>query len=155
MGFLQEQDIEQLVGDIELSKMFGKMEEILIEPALVKIAANFILNDIVGQKKKDIAWQLPDPIFIAEIVRKYHEGVIASPQAKQAILSGKMVASIDDAELSLIVQKIIEAHTSVVAEYKAGKEASLQYLIGQGMKETKGSANPTTLKKLFIAIINK
>jgi len=38
----------------------------------------------------------------------------------------------------------------VVAEFKAGKEASVQFLVGQIMKKTKGSANPTLIKKLFI-----
>jgi aspartyl-tRNA(Asn)/glutamyl-tRNA(Gln) amidotransferase subunit B len=41
----------------------------------------------------------------------------------------------------------------VVAEYKSGKETALQFLIGQGMKATKGSANPQVLKKLFEEVI--
>ena len=36
------------------------------------------------------------------------------------------------------------------AEYKAGKTASLQFLIGQAMKAAKGSANPEMLKELFL-----
>jgi Asp-tRNA(Asn)/Glu-tRNA(Gln) amidotransferase B subunit len=36
-----------------------------------------------------------------------------------------------------------------VAEYKGGKEALLQFFIGQGMKASKGSANPEILKTIF------
>ncbi len=153
LGFLQVQDIEQLVGDTELSNLFGKIEKILTDSALVKTAANFILNDIVGQKKKDSKWSLPDAVFLAEVVRKYHEGTMASPQAKQAIVTGKMVAPADDSALPALVEKIIAANPTVVADYKAGKEVALQFLVGQGMKESKGSANPAVLRERLIAIL--
>jgi len=55
----------------------------------------------------------------------------------------------DEGELMKIVEGIIEANKGVVEEYKGGKESSLQFLVGQGMKETKGSANPQVLKKLL------
>jgi aspartyl-tRNA(Asn)/glutamyl-tRNA(Gln) amidotransferase subunit B len=42
-----------------------------------------------------------------------------------------------------------------VGEYKAGKEAVLKYLIGQGMKLSKGSANPAVLEELIVTEINK
>ena len=42
---------------------------------------------------------------------------------------------------------------AAVAEYKNGKLSALQFLIGQGMKETKGSANPNVLKDLFLKVI--
>jgi aspartyl-tRNA(Asn)/glutamyl-tRNA(Gln) amidotransferase subunit B len=74
---------------------------------------------------------------------------MASPQAKQAILTGKIVVAIDNAALPALVQKIIEAHQTVAADYKAGKAASLQFLVGQGMKESKGSANPAALAEEF------
>jgi aspartyl-tRNA(Asn)/glutamyl-tRNA(Gln) amidotransferase subunit B len=38
----------------------------------------------------------------------------------------------------------------VAADYKAGKDAALQFLVGQGMKESKGSANPGVIRSLFI-----
>jgi aspartyl-tRNA(Asn)/glutamyl-tRNA(Gln) amidotransferase subunit B len=55
----------------------------------------------------------------------------------------------DEGELKTIIQKIITDNPKVVADYKAGKEASLQFLIGQGMKATKGAGNPEVLKELF------
>ncbi len=59
----------------------------------------------------------------------------------------------DVGELTKIVTEIITANQSIVEEFKAGKEASLQFLIGQGMKATKGSANPGLLKELFLKVI--
>ncbi|MDB5194321.1 MAG: Asp-tRNA(Asn)/Glu-tRNA(Gln) amidotransferase GatCAB subunit, partial [Parcubacteria group bacterium] len=43
----------------------------------------------------------------------------------------------------------IERETKAVAEYKSGNTASIQYLVGQGMKAMKGSGNPGLLKKQF------
>lgn len=55
----------------------------------------------------------------------------------------------DESKLLDIVRTVIKNHPEIVKEYRAGKTASLQYLIGQGMKETKGSANPKILKEIF------
>lgn len=55
----------------------------------------------------------------------------------------------DIEELKKIVTEIITANPTVVADYKSGKTALFQFFIGQGMKASKGSANPETLKKLF------
>src|SRR3989339_2171570 len=71
LGFLQVQDIEQLVGDERLTALFGEMEKTLDKPELIKIAANFILNDIAGQLKKDSSWSIPEAVFLSEVVQKY------------------------------------------------------------------------------------
>ena len=154
LGFLQEQDIEQLIGDAELASLFGEVERKLTKPELVKIAANFVLNDIAGKRKQDIGWSLPTPDFLASIVQNFHDGTIASPQAKSSIVSGVMVKAADANELPTVARKIINDNPSVVGDYKAGKEGALQFLVGQGMKETKGSANPQKLRTVFEEILN-
>ena len=52
-------------------------------------------------------------------------------------------------------QKILEANTQSVADYKAGKDKALGFLVGQAMKETKGKANPQMLNKMFIEELKK
>ena len=61
---------------------------------------------------------------------------------------GLMQMSSED-DLVPVVDGIINEHTEVVNDYKAGKETALKFLLGQGMKATKGSANPQTLEKLL------
>ena len=51
--------------------------------------------------------------------------------------------------LQSIIEAVIGDNPVVVAEYKAGKTASIQFLIGQAMKVSKGSANPKLLLELF------
>ena len=59
----------------------------------------------------------------------------------------------DEGALGQIIDKILSENAAVVAEYKAGKEQALQFLVGQGMKESRGSANPSKLKELIQANI--
>lgn len=150
---LQVQDIEQLLEDAELSQLFTEMEAILATPETITIAVNFILNDIAGNRKKDPSWKLSAAPFLAEIVTNFYKGTIASPQAKSSILSGVMAEVIDPNLIPAIAQKVVEANPSVVADYKAGKEAAMQFLIGQGMKESRGSANPGALRAAIQKII--
>ena len=56
-------------------------------------------------------------------------------------------------ELKPIIEKIISENPNVVAEYKTGKENALQFLMGQIMKETKGSANPMVVQELLKTLI--
>ena len=68
----------------------------------------------------------------------------------RAIAEKKGLIQKNDIEaLKKIVDEIISANPTVVADYKGGKVALFQFFIGQGMKASKGSANPETLKKLF------
>ena len=53
------------------------------------------------------------------------------------------------------VEKIISENETVVAEYKAGKEAVLNSLVGKAMKETGGSYSPQTIKESLIDLIGK
>ncbi len=148
LGFLQSQDVEQIVGDLELAKFFDGLAAELKEPALVKIAANFILNDIAGRRKNNPEW-LPAVDYVAKVVRRYSAGELSSPQAKSSISSGVMIEMINNETLSQLVAKILTENPKVVADYRAGKSSALQFLIGQGMKESKGSANPSVLETLF------
>ena len=62
---------------------------------------------------------------------------------------GGLLQNNSEEELVALVEQIITEHETVVAEYKAGKETALKFLVGQGMKLTQGSANPTILTKLL------
>ena len=60
----------------------------------------------------------------------------------------------DEGGLKLIVDKVISENGSVVEEYKGGKLAALQYLIGQCMKASRGSGNPEMFKNLLTKTIS-
>ncbi len=148
LGFLQTQDVEQIINDFELSKFFDNLSQELKDPTLIKIAANFLLNDIAGRRKNNPEW-LPAVVHVAEVVRRYATKAISSPQAKSSIISGVMVEMASADSLNDLVEKIIKDNPTVVADFKNGKTIALKFLIGQGMKVSKGSANPSLLEDLF------
>ena len=143
------QDAEQYLADRELARFFDLVAVELKESDLIKIASNFITNDIAGERRKNPDWSLPKPDYFATIIRRYQAGELASPQAKNSILNGVMTSVVSADSLPELVTKIIAENPKVVADFKAGKSAALQYLIGQGMKESKGAANPKILETLF------
>ena len=53
-----------------------------------------------------------------------------------------LIQEFDEGKLKTIAESIV-LRTNCCHEYKAGKEKSIQFLVGQFMKESKGSANPT------------
>ena len=64
-----------------------------------------------------------------------------------------LLQSSDTGALKEIAQKIIDSNPKVVADYKGGKEQAIMSLVGQIMKETKGSANPAVSKQLLIDML--
>ena len=51
--------------------------------------------------------------------------------------------------------KILEANPQSIADFKAGKDRALGFLVGQAMKETKGKANPKMLNEMFLEELKK
>ena len=136
----------------------------------VKLTTNYLLSDYLGILKKEnidqesVGEHIQAPLF-GELVTMAASGDISSRGAKDLLLlmlkekgvSPKKLAEkhgllqkSDAADIIPAIEKVIADNSKVAAEYKAGKTASLQFLIGQAMKATKGAANPEVVKKLLI-----
>lgn len=164
---------EVFVQNIELGIFF---EHTLKDGADAKLAANYLTSDLISLIKLKAGSDVSDfdtylkemPLTASDfslLVKMIQAGELSSRGAKDilaelyekggnprviATARGLMQKS-DTEALSKIVDQVIRENTQVSEEFKAGKEASLQFLVGQGMKLSKGSANPTVLKELFIA----
>lgn len=167
---IKKEDAEQFLRDEFLAKLFhAAIEEFKGDKNLIKTASNYITSDIAGMIKGDVKGE--DKLHknisaenFAQLMSMIHRNEISSRGAKDILFemyeSGgvpqeiaqekELLQKSDEGELKKIVKKIISENKKVADDYKNGKEASLQFLIGQGMRETKGSANPEILKKLFI-----
>jgi aspartyl-tRNA(Asn)/glutamyl-tRNA(Gln) amidotransferase subunit B len=55
----------------------------------------------------------------------------------------------DEVSLTKIVEQTIESYPEQVAQFKAGKEPLVKFLIGMVMKATEGSADPKVVEKLL------
>jgi len=132
-----------------------------------KLFSGWFINKLGGlmiQNKIDIRVLKITPENFAEFIAIIYENTISGPNAlkllelmmetggdpSQLIEEHDLASMNDDSELTEIYEKIINANPKAVEDYKAGKEASIMFLVGQVMKESKGKANPETTKQALI-----
>ncbi|MEI8175104.1 MAG: Asp-tRNA(Asn)/Glu-tRNA(Gln) amidotransferase subunit GatB [bacterium] len=164
---IKDEDIEVFVNDINLGIWFEDVAKILNDKEKIKIASNYTTSDFIGLKKADSAIKLPSAKNMAELVSMITDSLISSRAAKDILIKiakedespmkiakeKDLLQKNDTDALKTIAQKIIDANPKVVADYKGGKEQALMSLVGQIMKETKGSANPAVTKQILIDIL--
>lgn len=88
------------------------------------------------------------------VVRQVLEEMVRSGEDPSDIIDRMGLWQISDSsDLESIARHIIEENPKPVGDYKKGKEVSLQFLVGQVMRESHGAANPKVvgeiLKKLL------
>ena len=166
---LSEKDARLLTSSKYLSNMFEAAEKIC---GNAKTVANWLLSDvsrILNEKELE-----PDSIpftaeQLAKLVELIDKGTISSaigkkvieelfenPKDPEEIIKEKGWIQIsDEGAIKEVVTKILEANPQSIADYKAGKDRALGFLVGQAMKETKGKANPQMLNKMFLEELKK
>jgi len=168
--------IEIFVVNKDLSEYFEKVvsefdewlndEKIEGGERAYKLVANYLISDIQGllQGKEFIETEFKiTPENFAEFIKMIYKGEISSKVAKMVLLDmfntgadpshiveennlGQMT---DDSALEKIIKEIIEKNPKPVADYKSGKQNALQSLVGQVMKETRGTAKPERVHELL------
>ena len=92
----------------------------------------------------------------SSIGKKVLEELFENPRNPEVIIKEKGWIQIsDEGAIKEVVTKVLEANPQSIADYKAGKDRALGFLVGQAMKETKGKANPKMLNEMFLKELNK
>lgn len=166
------EDREMYISDMKLGGFFEEAVNCAGDAKLAPIISNYITSDLAGLQKNnpDTDWYKNiTPESFAALMKMASGGLVSSRGAKDILAmlfanggSPEKIAEEkgllqknDEGELTAMVQKIIAENEKVVAEYRAGKTASIMFLVGQGMKASKGSANPQALKKIFESELSK
>ncbi|AIF50998.1 Asp-tRNA(Asn)/Glu-tRNA(Gln) amidotransferase subunit GatB [Pelosinus sp. UFO1] len=85
-----------------------------------------------------------------KIAKAVFEEMWASRKAPEVIVKEKGLVQISDtSEIVAIVDGVIAANPQSVADFKAGKDKAIGFLVGQIMKQTKGRANPDMVNSLL------
>lgn len=151
-------EIEIYVQNKHLTTFFEEVATHIDDTSIVQKASNFILSDIVYILDNEEGAVLPKIDAFVLLCNLFSKGILTSRATKDILLlSMTSITEIDPEsyakengmiqqnnadDLRPIIEKIVANNPKVVEEYKAGKESVLQFLLGQIMKETKGSANP-------------
>jgi aspartyl-tRNA(Asn)/glutamyl-tRNA(Gln) amidotransferase subunit B len=174
---LPDADIENLIAWKELNYYFENVVSELdawIESGdkkadrakLIKAAANWCLQDFsasLNSAKINPEESRVTPENLAELVKLIDDGSISTSAAKQVFKvmfekGGEPDNIVTDLGLSQVsdesailsaIQKVISQNPKAVEDFKAGAEKSFGFLVGQTMKELKGSGNPQVVNDLL------
>ena len=169
---LKENDAVFLGSTLERSEFFDALLQLINDSqSLALLSANYIVSDLGGYYAKTgtAEFEHVTPETFLELMKMIEANELSSRGAKdvlvvlaesggnpKAIATEKGLLQVSDPEaLRRAVKEVLEANPSAVEEYKGGKEALLQFLVGQSMKATKGAGNPAMLRDLILEEITK
>jgi aspartyl-tRNA(Asn)/glutamyl-tRNA(Gln) amidotransferase subunit B len=103
------------------------------------------------------------PAHLVELLDLIDQGMLSGPTAKtvfeemfhsgkpaREIVAEKGLTQISDASaVEEVVRQVVDSNAPAVADFKAGKEQAVKFLVGQVMKATKGRANPKLVTEIL------
>ncbi|MFC5551217.1 Asp-tRNA(Asn)/Glu-tRNA(Gln) amidotransferase subunit GatB [Massilia aerilata] len=135
-----------------------------------KAAANWMMGDVssaLNRADLDIVDSPVEASQLALLLKRIADGTISNNAAKKvfslmweaqsedenladAIIDREGLKQISDTgTIEAIVDEVLAANAKSVEQYRAGKEAAINALIGQCMKASKGKANPAQVTELL------
>lgn len=161
---VSEINAKKLVQNKPLSDYFNTL---LTEDINFKIASNLLLGDIsayLNKTEKSITDTTLTKERMVELVNKISDNTLTSKNLKdildKVLEEDKSISEIikesgienitDDTALREIIKKIVSENSESVTDYKNGHDRAIKFLMGQVMKETKGSANPKLAMNILI-----
>jgi len=158
-----------ICADKEMAYYF---EEMLQAGAKAKTAVTWLTSELLGRLNKTTIAIVDSPISastLGELLAKIEDDSISGKGAKEvldfmmenesrdidAIIDQLGLAQVsDDGAILAIIDEILANNTDKVAQYKSGKEKLFGFFVGQTMKASKGSANPSKVNALLKERLN-
>ncbi len=150
----------------EVSEWITDDEE--VRPKVARLVGGWITSKLMGgliERKKEISDIQFTPENFAELISLIYTEKVNSTNAQKIlnimldhdrdidpshIMEEQGLGQVRDTEaLGAVVDEVIKSYPKQVADFKAGKEPILKFLIGMAMKATEGSADPKMLEALF------
>jgi aspartyl-tRNA(Asn)/glutamyl-tRNA(Gln) amidotransferase subunit B len=73
----------------------------------------------------------------------------------RAIIERKGLASIGSEEVETAIYEVLKENEAAVKDYKAGKKEALNFLVGQVMEHTMGTADPKEVRRLLLGTVGR
>jgi len=145
-------------------------EESLQYTGDAKSVANWIQGELLGYLNANNLEFSAVPLTgqaLGEMIGLIEKGTISNKIAKtvfkEMLQSGKSPQQVveeqgltqisDEGAIKTIVQEVIAANPQSVADYQAGKDKAIGFLVGQVMKQSKGKANPGMVNQLLAELL--
>jgi aspartyl-tRNA(Asn)/glutamyl-tRNA(Gln) amidotransferase subunit B len=165
---LSEHEATALTEDRERAAYFeGVMAALGLEPQRsAKVAANWVLGEVarwLNAESKEIVDFPLSAEQLAGLARLVEDGKVTPNVGKDVfekmVTNGLEAAAIVEAEglaqisgeddLVEAVRRAIATNQRAVDDYRAGKDASIKFLVGQVMRETRGRANAQVVQGML------
>ena len=131
-----------------------------------KAASNWVMGALTA-KMNDRGLSIEEvplrPEALGGLVRLIDAGTISGPVTREVfdrmfdtgasaadIVAREGLATIADREaLAATARQVLDAHPKAAADFRAGKQQTLGFLVGQVMKATKGKASPAIVNEIL------
>lgn len=140
--------------------------------ATPQTVANWVLGDLsaalnrdgldIGESRipaSDLAGlvdRIADNTISGKIAKQIFEAMWAGEGSADAVIEARGLKQItDDSAIEAIVEEVIAANPSQVAEYQAGKDKLFGFFVGKVMQQTGGKANPGQVNAILKARLGK
>lgn len=155
-------DAEILTGSKHLADVFEQTVELCKKP---KEVSNWLMTDgmrLLKEKEKDVEEMNFSPANLAKLIELVDKNVISRTVARnvfEAVFhedvepeeyvekNGLRVVN-DEGALKKTIEELLAANPQSVADFKAGKEKAMGFIVGQTMRAMKGKADPAVVNAL-------
>ncbi|OGG87150.1 hypothetical protein A3I47_00070 [Candidatus Kaiserbacteria bacterium RIFCSPLOWO2_02_FULL_59_19] len=124
----------------------------------IGICANYLANNIagirdVGERDSEFSTEMPmNPAHLRILADMVAEGKVT----REAAIADErgLIRAGESPELGAKVRAVLAENRKVVADYRSGKTSALQFLVGQAMKELRGS-DPQNVRRAIEEALSK
>ena len=167
---IKQEDAETLAAEPRIASFFDKVLATIASPVTPQSAANYVTNDLVKKLRDTDIRDSEDRAEIGISVQNFSKilSMVADKKISSRVAKDLITLLFEtdkdpeqmakeqglfrmgnEAELGDIIESILASHASVVEDYKNGKGSALEYLVGQGMRQTRGAADPEVLREMI------
>jgi aspartyl-tRNA(Asn)/glutamyl-tRNA(Gln) amidotransferase subunit B len=159
-------DADVLVEDQAVADYFERAMQAAGSGLTSKLVANWVTGELfrrMNEANRTISEVKVTPEDMVDLISMVKSDTINQPAAKRTFgvmwetgrapyqiveeLGLKQIS--DTGELAHVAARVIDDNPDAVAQFRAGKETTIRFLIGQVMKATRGKANPQLAEQLL------
>ncbi|PIR94184.1 Asp-tRNA(Asn)/Glu-tRNA(Gln) amidotransferase subunit GatB [Candidatus Falkowbacteria bacterium CG10_big_fil_rev_8_21_14_0_10_39_11] len=163
---------EQIISELQAWISTSELDWDKEKNTLIKLATNWLINNLITRlDEKNISFddnKISAENF-AEFITLLHQKKLGSTNAVKVldimidngadpsnVLRDYGLEQVDnDDEIKKIIDTVITTFPDQIAEYQAGKETIIKFLLGQVMRESQGKADPEKAENLLIEKLKK
>ena len=161
------EDLKTKTPDEIINKSYEKVMKVAVN---AKMACNWMLGEVSAFiNKNNTSLQDINYEYLGTLINMVDKKELSNSQAKDVVLplvmqnqdpvkvvNEKGLKQVSDSSSILpIILEVLSEQPQSVADYKAGKDRAIKFMVGQVMKKSKGQANPQLVNQLLLEELAK